>query len=254
MNSIERGVVYAVVHCKGAAINNSTTVLLLRSESLRTLGRFASKTPCRACLHVRTACRTPASPCGCLVAPPAASGLPCGDRFAGGQGVFGTRPCGPRLRAVLGLHLTVQQKHLARPRTGSGGGALPPSSFFAACRLRLRLRQKTRRLPHQAAAWTGAGAPTSPSLAACPLRSRLAAREGKAAPLMRRLGIHFQTYEPLWPVEGVALRRIFLIVYSSSRGIGRRGENDARPALFPLAAQRCGASTAPRPTRRRSSW
>ena len=182
MNSIERGVVYAVVYCKGAAINNSTTVLLLRSESLRTLGRFASKTPCRACLHVRTACRTPASPCGCLGAPPAASGLPFGDRFAGGQGVFGTRPCGPRLRAVLGLHLTVQQKHLARPRTGSGGGALPPSSFFAACRLRLRLRQKTRRLPHQAAAWTGARAPTSPSLAACPLRSRLAACDGKAAP------------------------------------------------------------------------
>lgn len=68
------------------------------------------------------------------------------------------------------------------PPIGSGGGALPPSSFFAASRLRLRLRQKTRRLPHQAAAWTGAGAPTSPSLAACPLRSRLAASDGKAAP------------------------------------------------------------------------
>lgn len=182
MHSIWRRVVYAVVYCKRTAINNSTTVLLLRSESLRTLGRFASKTPCRACLHVRTACRTPASPCGCLGAPPAASGLPFGDRFAGGQGVFGTRPSGARLRAVLGLHLTAQQKHLARPLSGREAGLCPHRAFLPPVAYGSGLRQKTRRLPHQATAWTGAGAPTSPSLAACPLRSRLAASDGKAVP------------------------------------------------------------------------
>lgn len=46
---------------------------------------------------------------------------------------FRHSPAGARLRALLGLRLTAQQKHLARPRTGIGRRGFAPIELF--CRL-----------------------------------------------------------------------------------------------------------------------
>jgi len=110
---------------------------------------------------------------------------------------FRHSPLGARLRAVLGLHLTVQQKHLARPLIGAGRRGVAPNELLpdqSPYGLRL-VHQNSSAPPPGATAWTGAGAPTSPSPAASPLRSQLAAGDAKAAPPppMRKLGGHIQT-------------------------------------------------------------
>jgi len=43
---------------------------------------------------------------------------------------FRHSPLGARLRAVLGLHLTVQQKHLARPLIGAGRRGVAPNELL----------------------------------------------------------------------------------------------------------------------------
>ena len=146
---------------------------------------------------------------------------PCArDRCAGGQGVFGTRPCGSRLRAVLGLRLTAQQKHLARPLSGREAGLCPPRAFLppvaygSACDK--KLDGSPTKLPPGPGLAPPLCHPCPPVRCAPGLRPAMT----KRPPRMRRLGNHTQSRNAGWRSAMYCAARFFVFAWCRSFSSG----------------------------------
>ena len=130
-------------------------------------------------------------------------------------------PLRARLRAVLGRHLTVPQKHLARPRPGFGRRGFAPIELF--CRQSPAAPACGKKLdgsPTKLPPGPGLAPPLRhlwPPVRCAPgLRPAMA----KLLPGMRRLGEHTQTRNAAWRSPMCCAARGFVIAWCRSLGSG----------------------------------